>query len=414
MDRTSLFHAIILPPSMFLLCWQMYDLFTKVIDRLKKDKDAEGVRYIEETVDLWTSMMIEEQQHDAWCLDNIHDMQAECEAWLSELASELENQSSGAPAAAIKSESVRATRSAPPPAAPSGSGSKPEAGKPVTMTMKLGMDFKNAGKEGTPERAKFENDLVLDLANASGADPSSFKITKLSPGSVVVETEISKPPGGSGEGADPIAVAKALHKQAEDANSPLRQGKLTRAVEDIAVPEEQLAEHEELAMLRKKLHGTAAELEEARKELDAAKQLQQQATVDHGKKSAADASVREAHELLAAMKKELEDNNKETVLAKKLADQVEKKLSTQLEGATLQVDKLTRENTALQAELAQKATSTSLPTGIQKELQVLQKEKQELETQFRSAREDWASTEKSLRKELAFSEESCEGLRAQI
>ncbi len=236
-----------------LCALQIYDLFTKVLDRLKHDKDAQGVGYLEQAVELWTSMMIEEHEHDDWCLNNIHDMQEECEAWLLELQSELDAKDGGEASAAIvtKPTAARATRSAPPPpVSPASSPSNPSE-KPVTMTMKLGMDFAKAGKECSPERAKFEQQLVADLAAASGEDPSTFKITKLSPGSVVVETEISK--SASGKGADPIQVAKTLHKQAEDPNSPLRKGKLTSAVEDIAVPQEQLEEHTELVRLRAEL-----------------------------------------------------------------------------------------------------------------------------------------------------------------
>ena len=148
-----------------LCALQIYDLFTKVLDRLKHDKDAQGVGYLEQAVELWTSMMIEEHEHDDWCLNNIHDMQEECEAWLLELQSELDAKDGGEASAAIvtKPTAARATRSAPPPpVSPASSPSNPSE-KPVTMTMKLGMDFAKAGKEGSPERAKFEQQLVADL-----------------------------------------------------------------------------------------------------------------------------------------------------------------------------------------------------------------------------------------------------------
>jgi len=424
---------------------QIYDLFTKVLDRLKQDKDAQGVRYIEEAVELWTSMMIEEHEHDDWCLQNIHSMQEECDAWLVELQSELDaKDSSEAPVVTVaKPAAARATRAAPPPAvAPASSPSKPSE-KPVTMTMKLGMDFAKAGKEGSPERAEFEQQLVADLAAASGEDPSTFKITKLSPGSVVVETEISK--SATGKGADPITVAKTLHKQAEDPNSPLRNGKLTSAVEDIAVPQEQLEEHIELVRLRaeldllqQKLSKADADLADARKELATAqKQQQQQAAGGSQSKQEADAAVREAHELLGAMKKELEDSNKEKALSKKLADQVETRLSTQLDGAMLQVGKLTKENAALKSELAQKNSGGSSQIASTKievnrrvalacvvgesssdvcaiQLQAMEREKKTIEAQFESARGDWAAEEKNLRKELAMAQENLEGMQAQM
>ena len=70
---------------------KMYDLFTRLLNRLKKDRDMEGIMHLEESmhleecIELWTDMEIEEMEQDKNCDDNIRKMQNECSAWLDEL-----------------------------------------------------------------------------------------------------------------------------------------------------------------------------------------------------------------------------------------------------------------------------------------------------------------------------------------
>ena len=118
----------------------------------------------------------------------------------------------------------------------------------VLMTVKLGMDFKAAGDEGSLQRSKFEKDLVSDLATASGVAADRFKIRKLAPGSVLVGVDIYPEPSGRGPSA--AEVSEELENQADDPSSPLRRGKVTSSVSDIALPHQQLLEHEELKRLR--------------------------------------------------------------------------------------------------------------------------------------------------------------------
>ena len=58
---------------------KLFDLFTRILDRGKKDKDADLVRYVEEATRLWTDMMLDENTHDEKCVVNGHGMQQECD-----------------------------------------------------------------------------------------------------------------------------------------------------------------------------------------------------------------------------------------------------------------------------------------------------------------------------------------------
>jgi hypothetical protein len=69
---------------------------------------------------------------------------------------------------------------------------------------------------------------VTDLSNASQVAATSFHITKVSAGSVIVDAEILPQP--SGRGPDPQTVALNLTAQSQDPHSPLRSGILTRHV----------------------------------------------------------------------------------------------------------------------------------------------------------------------------------------
>ena len=102
----------------------------------------------------------------------------------------------------------------------------------VGMQLKLGLDFAAAGHHATPTRTAFEQNLLRDLCNSSGAHPACFRITKMSPGSVIVNAEIHADP--SGRGPAPEQIAANLERQAQDASSPLRRGNLTCYIEGIA------------------------------------------------------------------------------------------------------------------------------------------------------------------------------------
>jgi hypothetical protein len=282
----------------------MFDLLTKVMNRLRKDRDTEGVTLQEKAITLWTKMAEEGMEQDQACLNNIHKMQSQCDAWLDELYAELE----------AKGASPSAASSFPPPAAAvvgSQGSSDPDA---VPMTVKLGMDFKAVGDAGSLQRSKFEKDLVSDLASASGVAPDRFAIRKLAPGSVLVSVDVC--PDSSGRGPLPTEVCEGLERQADDPSSALRSGKVTSSVHDIALPHQQLSEHAELK--RMKAASKLLEQEHAEKEQEAAElkaqisKLEETArnamTTSRADDESRDEAVKQAGLLLSTMKKELEES----------------------------------------------------------------------------------------------------------
>jgi len=94
----------------------------------------------------------------------------------------------------------------------------------ANVTLKLGLDFRVAGRQGSKERATWERNVLHDLAYASGLTPSDFNIKKVSQGSVVVELEIPCSPCVP----DPMAVAAHLERQVSDPTSALRSAATTR------------------------------------------------------------------------------------------------------------------------------------------------------------------------------------------
>jgi hypothetical protein len=103
----------------------------------------------------------------------------------------------------------------------------------VQLTMTLGISFYEVGDVDSPKREAFKRDVADDLAKASGLPAKNFKITKLSPGSVIVHIDIMPDPLGIA--CAPSAIAQDLEKQAADPNSRLRLGKLTRQTKGIQV-----------------------------------------------------------------------------------------------------------------------------------------------------------------------------------
>ena len=83
--------------------------------------------------------------------------------------------------------------------------------------MKLGLDFSSAGANDSQQRQEFESQLFQNLSHASGLPPANFKVKHMSPGSIVVDTEIN--PDLSGKFPDPETVAKDLQRQVHNVNS---------------------------------------------------------------------------------------------------------------------------------------------------------------------------------------------------
>lgn len=103
----------------------------------------------------------------------------------------------------------------------------------VKMVMKHGLHFSSSGADGSVQRKEFERQLFQNLAHASGLPPTNFKVKKMSPGSIVIDTEIT--PNHSGNFPDPDMVAKDLERQLHDINSALRSGSITYFAESIII-----------------------------------------------------------------------------------------------------------------------------------------------------------------------------------
>jgi C-terminal processing protease CtpA/Prc len=94
---------------------QIFELFTKLIDKSHKNRDNDSETYATEALDLWTAEMLEEYEHDQRCLENLHKMQRETDAWLEELLHILICSEQGEIKRAAPPQIQRATA---PPAAP--------------------------------------------------------------------------------------------------------------------------------------------------------------------------------------------------------------------------------------------------------------------------------------------------------
>jgi hypothetical protein len=101
------------------------------------------------------------------------------------------------------------------------------------MIIKLRLDFSIVGAENSIVREAFVSDLSLDLAQASGLAHSNFHIKRLSPGSIIVDTEIRD--DESGKKIDPEAVICDLERQVHEPRSPLRSGVITRFIQGITL-----------------------------------------------------------------------------------------------------------------------------------------------------------------------------------
>ena len=101
------------------------------------------------------------------------------------------------------------------------------------MIIKLRLDFSIVGAENSIVREAFVSDLSLDLAQASGLAHSNFHIKRLSPGSIIVDTEIRN--DESGKKIDPEAVIRDLERQVHEPRSPLRSGVITRFIQGITL-----------------------------------------------------------------------------------------------------------------------------------------------------------------------------------
>ena len=104
---------------------------------------------------------------------------------------------------------------------------------PMEMTVKLDLDFSEAGAEGSPERAQFEAALTNDLSSAGGIAKDRVLINGVAPGSINATVAIL--PDAAGQGVVPSAVVALLLLQMQDPASALRKGALTGHCSGISV-----------------------------------------------------------------------------------------------------------------------------------------------------------------------------------
>ena len=104
---------------------------------------------------------------------------------------------------------------------------------PVDILLRLDLDYSLVGPRNSHQREAFANHLCQDLSNASGLPATYFLIKDMSPGSVLVMTEIRA--NESNMAISPEAVARDLERQATDPRSKLRSGGITRFTESITL-----------------------------------------------------------------------------------------------------------------------------------------------------------------------------------
>jgi hypothetical protein len=103
-----------------------------------------------------------------------------------------------------------------PPAAPAASVAllPQQASSIAAIRMKLAMPFDQCGLDGSVQRHMFKQGVTSDLAMAAKLPASFFNIVSLSPGSILVDTEIDADPSVAAARRDPLVAALDLQNQA--------------------------------------------------------------------------------------------------------------------------------------------------------------------------------------------------------
>ena len=123
----------------------------------------------------------------------------------------------GVDSGGVKKDSVTpgAGASAPgvPPAAPAAP--QPQQTRSIAaIRMKLSMSFDQCGLDGSVQRHMFKQGVTSDLAMAAKLPALCFNIISLSPGSILVDTEIDADPSVDAASRDPLVTALDLQNQA--------------------------------------------------------------------------------------------------------------------------------------------------------------------------------------------------------
>jgi hypothetical protein len=103
-----------------------------------------------------------------------------------------------------------------PPAAPSAhvAPQPQQVSSIAAIRMKLAMPFDQCGLDGSVKRHMFKQGVTSDLAMAAKLPALCFNIISLSPGSILVDTEIDADPNVAAASRDPLVAALDLQNQA--------------------------------------------------------------------------------------------------------------------------------------------------------------------------------------------------------
>jgi hypothetical protein len=191
---------------------RMFDLFTLLKDRAKKDQDWDAVKYVEETLLLWEKMTSADQIHDDQIVENVKSMQTDCTYCSDEIAALLHEiwrqQNWG---------DVPNVRAVDGPIELCSFSPMPTPRLAVLAIFRV-QTIPTRGDE----QDRFKDDLRKELAEASGHPVGIFVIHKMQGGHV--EVEILQDPTGTGP--DASQILENLVRQSKDPMSTLRTGRI--------------------------------------------------------------------------------------------------------------------------------------------------------------------------------------------
>jgi C-terminal processing protease CtpA/Prc len=191
---------------------RMFDLFTLLKDRAKKDQDWNAVKYVEETLLLWEKMTSADQIHDDQIVENVKSMQTDCTYCSDEISALLleiwRQQNWGdAPDVRAVDDPIELCSFSP---------------MPTPRLAVLALFRVQTIPTRGDEQGRFKDDLRKELAEASGHPVGIFLIHEMQGGHV--EVEILQDPTGTGP--DASQILENLVRQSKDPMSTLRTGRI--------------------------------------------------------------------------------------------------------------------------------------------------------------------------------------------
>lgn len=196
---------------------RMFDFFTLLKDRAKKDQDKDAVTYVEEALLLWEKMLNADQIHDDQIVDNVNSMQTYCKSCSDEISALLQEiwglQNWEPPSIHAAEDQIKMYSFSPMPT--------PRAA--VRAILRLQKMPENGDNFGC-----FKDDLRKELAEALGHPVGIFVVHEMLQGGNV-ELEILQDP--SGTGPDASEILGHLLQQAKDPTSALQSGKICSLLE---------------------------------------------------------------------------------------------------------------------------------------------------------------------------------------